>query len=115
MIWIAPTEKDTANDALEKRLWDAADQFRTNSGLKCQEYSAPVPYLPMEARYGFPLNCPETHHGWTSLAYSFKNRKPPPDARLCCSRVCYRAGSNETELTYEHEQEPKQTGAVAKA
>lgn len=42
MIWIAPSEKDAANDALEKRLWDAADQFRANSGLKAQEYSAPV-------------------------------------------------------------------------
>src|ERR1041385_6341505 len=42
MIWIAPSEKDTENAALEKRLWDAADQFRANSGLKSQEYSAPV-------------------------------------------------------------------------
>src|ERR1700692_1420751 len=42
MIWIAPSEKDTDNAALEKRLWDAADQFRANSGLKSQEYSAPV-------------------------------------------------------------------------
>jgi type I restriction enzyme M protein len=42
MLWIAPSEKDTASDALEKRLWDAADQFRANSGLKSQEYSAPV-------------------------------------------------------------------------
>jgi type I restriction enzyme M protein len=42
MIWIAPSEKDTGNAALEKRLWDAADQFRANSGLKAQEYSAPV-------------------------------------------------------------------------
>jgi type I restriction enzyme M protein len=25
MIWIAPSEKDTDNAALEKRLWDAAD------------------------------------------------------------------------------------------
>src|SRR6266404_7077230 len=41
MIWIAPSEKDTDNAALEKRLWDAADQFRVNSGLKSQEYSAP--------------------------------------------------------------------------
>jgi len=39
MIWMAPTEKDTDNAALEKRLWDAADQFRANSGLKSQEYS----------------------------------------------------------------------------
>jgi len=42
MHWIAPAEKDTATNALEKRLWDAADQFRANSGLKSQEYSAPV-------------------------------------------------------------------------
>jgi len=42
MIWIAPSEKDTDTAALEKRLWDAADQFRANSGLKAQEYSAPV-------------------------------------------------------------------------
>jgi hypothetical protein len=26
MIWIAPSEKDTDSAALEKRLWDAADQ-----------------------------------------------------------------------------------------
>ena len=42
MRWVAPTEKDEANHQLEKRLWDAADQFRANSGLKSQEYSAPV-------------------------------------------------------------------------
>ena len=42
MQWIAPSEKDTAAATLEKRLWDAADQFRANSGLKSQEYSAPV-------------------------------------------------------------------------
>ena len=42
MQWIAPSEKDTAAASLEKRLWDAADQFRANSGLKSQEYSAPV-------------------------------------------------------------------------
>ncbi len=34
MRWVARTEKDTANKTLEKRLWDAADQFRANSGLK---------------------------------------------------------------------------------
>jgi len=33
MIWIASSEKDTANDTLEKRLWAAADQLRANSGL----------------------------------------------------------------------------------
>jgi type I restriction enzyme M protein len=40
--WIAPSEVDTDNAALEKRLWDAADQFRANSGLKAQEYSGPI-------------------------------------------------------------------------
>ena len=42
MIWIAPAEKDAASAALENRLWDAADQFRANSGLKPQEYSGPI-------------------------------------------------------------------------
>lgn len=42
MHWVAPSEKDTAAATLEKRLWDAADQFRANSGLKAQEYSGPI-------------------------------------------------------------------------
>ncbi len=42
MRWIAPTEKDTSNQTLEKRLWAAADQFRANSGLKAGQYSTPV-------------------------------------------------------------------------
>jgi type I restriction enzyme M protein len=42
MQWIAATEKDSQTATLEKRLWGAADEFRANSGLKAQEYSAPV-------------------------------------------------------------------------
>lgn len=42
MQWIAPAEKDSATTTLEKRLWEAADQFRANSGLKAQEYSGPI-------------------------------------------------------------------------
>ncbi|MBI5441521.1 MAG: SAM-dependent DNA methyltransferase, partial [Deltaproteobacteria bacterium] len=42
MHWIAPAEKDSATVTLEKRLWDAADQSRANSGLKAQEYSGPI-------------------------------------------------------------------------
>jgi type I restriction enzyme M protein len=42
MRWVAPSEKDAATATLEERLWDAADQFRANSGLKSQEYSSPV-------------------------------------------------------------------------
>ena len=42
MQWIAPSEKDATVNSLEKRLWEAADQFRANSGLKAQEYSGPI-------------------------------------------------------------------------
>lgn len=42
MHGIARSEKDTDAVALGKLLWDAADQFRPNSGLKSQEYAAPV-------------------------------------------------------------------------
>ena len=42
MNWIAPSEKDTANGTLEKKLWEAADQFRANPCLQSREYSAPV-------------------------------------------------------------------------
>ena len=42
MRWVAPSEKDAATDTLEKRLWDAADQFRANSGLTSAQYSMPV-------------------------------------------------------------------------
>jgi type I restriction enzyme M protein len=42
MIKVAPSEKDKATDTLKKRLCDAADQLRANSGLKAQEYSGPI-------------------------------------------------------------------------
>jgi type I restriction enzyme M protein len=42
MHWVVPSERDADADILEKSLWDAADQFRANSDLKSQEYSAPV-------------------------------------------------------------------------
>ncbi len=38
MIWIAPSEKDTATETLERRLGEAADQFRANSGIEGREY-----------------------------------------------------------------------------
>jgi len=41
-LWIAPSEKETASVTKKKRLWDAADQYRANSGLKAQEYSGPI-------------------------------------------------------------------------
>ncbi len=42
MHWIAPSQKDTGTDTLEKRLWATADQFRANSGLSAAQYSQPV-------------------------------------------------------------------------
>jgi type I restriction enzyme M protein len=39
MHWVAASEKENGSAELEKRLWDSADQFRANSGLKAQEYS----------------------------------------------------------------------------
>ena len=42
MQWVAPSEKDTANQTLENRLWEAADQLRANSGLTSAQYSTPV-------------------------------------------------------------------------
>lgn len=42
MQWIAPSEKDADNAALERRLWDAANQLWAGAGLKQSEYSEPV-------------------------------------------------------------------------
>ena len=42
MQWIAPSERDTATNTLETRLWAAADQLRANSGLTAAQYSTPV-------------------------------------------------------------------------
>src|SRR5262245_13681894 len=42
MHWIAPAAKDAATATLEKRLWDAADELRANSGLTSAQYSRPV-------------------------------------------------------------------------
>jgi hypothetical protein len=37
MIWIAPSEKDTANGSLEKKLWDAADTAtRVSASPECE-------------------------------------------------------------------------------
>lgn len=42
MRWVAASENDTTGTTIEKSLWEAADQFRANSGLKAQEYSGPI-------------------------------------------------------------------------
>jgi hypothetical protein len=69
MHWIAASGKDTATATLEKRLWDAADQFRANSGLKSQEYSAPVLGLIFLrfAEVRFAPNAPSWRREWHPL------------------------------------------------
>ena len=42
MKWTAPSKKDEGQATLEKKLWDAADQLRANSGLTAAQYSQPV-------------------------------------------------------------------------
>jgi type I restriction enzyme M protein len=43
MRWVPPSAKDTAMATLEKRLWDAADQFRASSLLKVQAFVGFIP------------------------------------------------------------------------
>ena len=43
MLWIAPSEKDTDNAALEKRLWDAAEQAVPAPHLAKTEYNVARP------------------------------------------------------------------------
>ena len=74
MIWIAPSEKDTATGTLEKHLWDAADQFRpkkcevrvANSEVPSVRQSTFVLRhwhgLPAEARFDYLLNRPEAEN-----------------------------------------------------
>ena len=53
MRWVAPSEKDTANQTLEKRPWAAADQFRAKSGLNAGQYSTLVLGLNLSMTSGF--------------------------------------------------------------
>lgn len=50
MQWIAPSEKDVDTAALEKRLWNAANQLWAGAGLKQSEYSEPVLAAGLAAR-----------------------------------------------------------------
>lgn len=42
MKWIEPRQVAQDTKTLEKSLWDAADQFRANSGLTAAQYSQPI-------------------------------------------------------------------------
>jgi type I restriction enzyme M protein len=88
MLWVAPSEKDTATDTLEKRLWEASDQLRANSGLTSAQYSTPVLgliFLPFaDVRF--------TTSSLRSLRY--RGRRPTSAApatfwsRGCCRSTC---------------------------
>jgi hypothetical protein len=38
MLWVARSEKDTATDTFERRLWDAADRLRADSSLTSSQF-----------------------------------------------------------------------------
>jgi type I restriction enzyme M protein len=42
MHWAAPAARDAGTATLEKRLWEAADELRANSGLTSAQYAQPV-------------------------------------------------------------------------
>lgn len=58
MIWVAPSEKESADAALEKRDWSAADQFLAIAGLKSQKYSAAVLLLSGQVNLNENKLCP---------------------------------------------------------
>jgi type I restriction enzyme M protein len=43
MCWVALSGKDAAAPTMEKRLWDAANQFRPNPGLKAPAFASSIP------------------------------------------------------------------------
>ncbi len=70
MHWIASTETNADNAALGKCLWDAADKFRANSGLKSQECSAPAFGLEGDIRHSGNVNSyDDDPHDATGAAY----------------------------------------------
>ena len=96
MHWVAPSEKDTATDTLEKRLWAAADQFRANSGLSAAQYSQPVLGLIFRR---FPFGLPRTDNAnylWIQLFYSALN--PKGRAGFVMANSASDARSSEQEL-----------------
>ena len=59
MRWVAPTEKDTANQTLEKRLWDAACSIR---GAK-DEHSPPFNMLRVTGHLFKDYDCSAANRG----------------------------------------------------
>jgi hypothetical protein len=95
MHWIAPSEKDIDNAALEERLWDATDQFRACSGLEFQEYSAPVLGLiflrSAEVRFAAPRRAQAGERGCVTSPRQPPRMNPPritPMASCICPPSC---------------------------
>lgn len=87
MQWIAPSEKDTSSDTLEKRLWAAADQLRANSGLTSAQYSQPVLGLIFLrfAEVRFTLRRSELERAPVGAAVAHAWMNPGPTMRRVCS------------------------------
>ena len=72
MRWVAPTEKDTANETLEKRLWAAVGQLHANFvfGFKARSYIMISYFLPTRSAAG---------PGWGYHFYGDELSTEPPD------------------------------------
>ena len=88
MLWVAPSGKDTATNTLEKRLWDAADQLRANSGLTSAQYSTPVLGL-IFLRFA-DVRFAKVRAGLEKIATLSQQTANLPAPVTCCSRGCCR-------------------------
>lgn len=131
MLWIAPSEKDAVANSLEKRLWDAADQFRANSGLKAQEYSGPILGLIFlrfaevrfvllrnkleaegaSARRGSRIDVPEAYHAESTLYLSKEARF---DQLLTLPEASDIGGAVNTAMREIEKHNPKLAGVLPK-
>jgi type I restriction enzyme M protein len=131
MQWIAPSEKDATANSLEKRLWDAADQFRANSGLKAQEYSGPILGLIFlrfaevrfallrskleaegaSARRGTRVDVPEAYHAESTLYLSQEARF---DHLLNLPEASFIGGAVNTAMREIESHNPKLAGMLPK-
>lgn len=131
MHWIAPSERDATANSLEKRLWDAADQFRANSGLKSQEYSGPILGLiflrfaevrfallrtKLEAegastRRGSRVDVPEAYHAESTLYLSQEARF---DQLLTLPEASDIGGAVNTAMREIEKHNPKLAGVLPK-
>ncbi len=77
MIWIAPSEKDTANAALEKRLWDAAEQ-----AVPAPHFAKRISIVPVRKDSSASPSCGSPKSASLPNAPSSKSPPHPPAADL---------------------------------